>query len=423
MTRIDFRLPSLGADMESAILTEWLKKPGDAIRRGEAIAVVETAKGLIDVECYHDCTLAQIVVTPGTKVPVGAALAQIDCEGVVIPEPVLPSMPPPGPAVGPRPATAGAAMPPPTAVSAPTPPGGAPSPPPRTSPAVAHHRPISPAARRRAHELGVDLAVLQQTGATGVIHIEEVERFAARGTHPVVQAAPASGAVPAGAVPDARTSMRAAIGAAMARSKREIPHYYLRQSVDFAPARGWLLNYNSRVAVSERLLDTVLLIKAVASAAASVEGFNGYFREQRFEPSPTVNVGTAIALRGGGLVAPALLDADRKDLATLMRELSDLVTRVRTGHMRSGEFTAPTITLTSLGNDGADCLYPIINPPQVAILGAGAVTDRPWVVNGQLLVRPVLDLTLAGDHRVTDGRTGSRFLRAVADLLATPEKL
>ncbi len=401
MTRIDFRLPSLGADMESAILTEWLKKPGDAIRRGEAIAVVETAKGLIDVECYHDCTLAQIVVMPGTKVPVGTALARIDCEaseGVALPEAVLPSQAPAGRPVEAPPIAAGAATP-------------------RTVVSGAHRRQISPAARRRAHELGVDLAALQQSGPEGVIHVEAVERFAAQSASP-----PAQVATPP-PTPDLRASMREAIGAAMARSKREIPHYYLRQTVDFAPSRDWLLGYNSRVAVSERLLDAVLLIKAVASAAASIEGFNGYFREHRFEPSRAVNVGTAIALRGGGLVAPALLDADRKDLATLMRELSDLVTRVRTGHMRSGEFTAPTITLTSLGNDGADCLYPIINPPQVAIIGSGALTDRPWVVNGQLTVRPVLELTLAGDHRVTDGRAGSRFLRAVAERLATPEKL
>ncbi len=217
--------------------------------------------------------------------------------------------------------------------------------------------------------------------------------------------------------------MRAAIGAAMARSKREIPHYYLGQAVDFAAARDWLLAYNSRVPVAERLLEGILLIKAVAVAAAKIEGFNGYFREQRYEPSHAVHVGTAIALRGGGLVAPALLDADRKDLPTLMREFSELVTRVRSGHMRSGEFVAATITVTSLGTEGADVLYPIINPPQVAIIGSGAAADRPWVVNGQVAVRPVLELTLAGDHRVTDGRAGSRFLRAIADLLATPEKL
>lgn len=414
MTRIDFPLPSLGADMESAILTEWLKKPGDAIHRGEAIAVVETAKGLIDVECYHDGALAQIVVTPGTKVPVGTVLARIDCasdEGAPVSATMVPSSAvPSGTAtVEAPPATIGAIA---TAVPvAPTAAGAQATPTPATG---THRRPISPAARRRAHELSVDLAALQQTGATGVVHVEEVERFAAQGVRSAAQPPAAT---------DARASMRAAIGAAMARSKREIPHYYLHQALDFAPAREWLLSYNSKVAVAERLIEGVLLIKAVARAAAVVEGFNGYFREQRFEPSHAVHVGTAVALRGGGLVAPALLDADRKDLATLMREFSELVTRVRTGHMRSGEFTAPTITVTSLGNEGADCLYPVINPPQVAILGSGAVTERPWVVNGQLAVRPVLELTLAGDHRVTDGRVGSRFLRTVANFLATPEKL
>jgi pyruvate dehydrogenase E2 component (dihydrolipoamide acetyltransferase) len=128
-------------------------------------------------------------------------------------------------------------------------------------------------------------------------------------------------------------------------------------------------------------------------------------------------------VRSGGLVAPALLDADRKDLAALMQDFSALVTRVRAGHLRSGEFTAATITVTSLGADGVDVLYPIINPPQVAIVGAGAIRDQAWVQDGQLVVRPVLTLALAADHRVTDGRAGARFLRAVAELLAHPEAL
>jgi pyruvate dehydrogenase E2 component (dihydrolipoamide acetyltransferase) len=405
--------------MESATLTEWLKKPGEAIRRGEAVAVVETAKGLIDVESYYDGTLAQFVVAPGTKVPVGAVLAQMDCEvseGLPLPPTMIASAAPTGSSVAPGATGPGAAA---IAAAAPiaTPPITATAPSIPTRRPGGRRRPISPAARHRAKELGIDLETLQQAGTEGVIHIEEVERLVAQGAR-----APAQVAAPA-SVPDPRAAMRAAIGAAMARSKREIPHYYLGQTLNFAPAREWLLRYNSQISVAERLIEGVLLIKAVAMAAASIEGFNGYFREQRFEPSRQVHVGTAVALRGGGLVAPALMDADRKDLATLMREFSDLVTRVRTGHMRSGEFAAPTITVTSLGSDGADFLYPIINPPQVAIVGSGAVNERPWVTNGQLAVKPVLELTLAGDHRVTDGRVGSRFLRAVAELLSTPEKL
>ena len=255
----------------------------------------------------------------------------------------------------------------------------------------------------------MSLEDLERATAGGIAHIQDVEKLAARKT----DAAPA----------DARSSMRATIGAAMARAKRAIPHYYLGHSVDFGPARDWLTRHNAQLAVKDRLIEAVLITKAVALAAARIEGFNGYFRDGRFEPSAAVHAGAAIAVRGGGLVAPALLDANQKDLATLMQDFSALVTRVRAGHLRSGEFTSATITVTSLGADGADVLYPIINPPQVAIVGAGAIRDQAWVQDGQLVVRPVLTLALAADHRVTDGRAGARFLREIAELLAHPEAL
>ena len=217
--------------------------------------------------------------------------------------------------------------------------------------------------------------------------------------------------------------MRQAIGAAMARAKREIPHYYLGHTLDFGPAQAWMSQYNEPRPVSERLIESVLIVKAVALAALRIEGFNGYFRNGRFEPSAGVHAGAAIAVRGGGLVAPALIDAHSKDLPTLMREFSDLVGRVRAGHMRSGEFTAATITVTSLGADGVDVLYPIINPPQVAIVGTGALREAPWALEGKVVIRPTLTLALAADHRVTDGRAGARFLRAIAELLAHPQEL
>jgi len=393
---IDFHLPSLGADMESATFTQWLKKPGEAIRRGEALAVVETAKGLIDLESFDDGKILELLVMPGAQVPVGAVLARIDSESAVAASPAAQIAPASAPAPVAPARAPGPGAPPVTAA------------PPSPAPCVSsRRRPISPAARRRAHELGVALETLEQTGAGGVLHVEDIERLAAQ----TARAAPE------------RVGMRTAIGAAMARSKREIPHYYLGHAVDFAPAREWLLHYNSQVPVADRLIEGVLLLKAVALAAARIEGFNGYFREGRFEPARDVHVGTAIALRGGGLVAPAVLNAAGKDLTTIMREFSDLVTRVRSGHMRSVEFTAATITVTSLGSDVADVLYPIINPPQVAIVAAGFITERPWVCDGKLIVRPVLNLTVAADHRVTDGRAGSHFVHAIADLLATPEKL
>ncbi len=395
--RVEFRLPSLGADMESATLTEWLKKPGEPVRRGEPIATVETTKGLIDIEAYDDGTLEELVATPGTSLPVGALMARLEVEGR---------------GAAPTPAPTSTAAPAPTPKRAPT---SAPTPSPTataTAPAAGPRLRLSPAARRRAQELGVGHEALERAATAGtILHAEDIEHLA--------QATPAAPVAPS----DARAAMRQAIGAAMTRAKRDIPHYYLAHMVDFGPARAWLTQHNASLAVGERLIDSVLVLKAVALAAARIEGFNGHFRDGRFEPSSAVHLGAAIAVRGGGLVAPALLDAESKDLATLMREFSALVTRVRAGHLRSGEFTAATVTVTSLGADGVDALYPIINPPQVAIVGAGAIRDAPWALEGRVEVRPTLALTLAADHRVTDGRAGARFLRTVAERLADPQAL
>ncbi len=400
--QIDFRLPSLGADMEYATLAQWLKSPGDPVHRGEAIAVVETDKGLIDIESFDDATVTELVVTPGTRMAVGTVMARLAAERAGA-APAhegtaarAPCQPPDSAATG----AAASGTPAPLAPAAPT--AAAPV---RTR--------LSPAARRRAQELGVQPAVLAQRAAGGILHVEDVERLAAQAEAPT----------PAAAAPDARTAMRAIIGSAMTRAKREIPHYYLGYALDFGMARDWLTRYNATVPVRERLIEGLLVVKAVALAAARVAGFNGYFRDGRFAPATAVHIGTAIAMRGGGLVAPALLDADRKDLQTLMREFSDLVTRVRAGHMRSSEFMTATLTVTSLGEDGVETIYPIINPPQVAIVGTGCISERPWVHAGGLTARPVLNLTLAADHRVTDGRAGSRFLRTIAALLASPEKL
>ena len=402
--QIDFRLPSLGADMEHATLAQWLKSPGDPVHRGEAIAVVETDKGLIDIESYEDAMVTELVVAPGARIAVGAVMARLSAERAAG-----------APA---REATTAAAPPQPLS-SAAGPLAPAPKPPAPlapVAPAVAGpgRARLSPAARRRAHELGMAPEALEQRMAGKILHVEDVERLAAE-----AKARPSGVAV----APDARSAMRAVIGSAMARAKREIPHYYLGHALDFGAVRDWVVRHNATLPVSERLIEGLLVVKAVALAAARIEGFNGYFRDGHFARSTAIHVGTAIAMRGGGLVAPALLDANRKDLKTLMLEFSDLVTRVRTGHMRSSEFMTATITVTSLGEDGVETIYPIINPPQVAIVGTGCVSERPWVHAGSMAARPVLNLTLAADHRVTDGRTGSRFLKTIAELLAAPEKL
>ena len=390
----EFRLPALGADMDEGTILEWHVAPGARVKRGDVVAVVETDKGAIDVEIFMDGVVREIVVTPGTKIPVGTVLALVDAEGESAAAAPLPPSPTPvgegrgeGPAPAPAPAGAG---------------GG-------EGPSEARLK-ISPAARRRARELGIDVAAVKGTGPGGAITVEDVDK-----ARPSPQPSPAD--VGEG------DKMREAIAAAMSRSKREIPHYYLSTTVDVTPATDWLTSHNASAPVTQRLLFAALLIKSVALACRELKGFSGFYRDGAFEDSPTVHVGVAVALRGGGLVAPAIMDTADKPLVTLMDDFRALVTRARAGRLRASELAAPTIILTSLGEASVDAVFPIIQPPQVAIVGAGAVVARPWVVDGQVVPRQVLTLSLGADHRVTDGRLGGQFLARIAAKLADPGSL
>ena len=373
----EFRLPALGADMDEGTLLEWHVAPGARVKRGDVVAVVETDKGAIDVEIFMDGVLREIVVQPGTKVPVGTVLALVDVE-----------------------------------VAAPTP---------SPTPVGEGRAKITPAARRRARELNVDVANLKGTGPDGAITIEDVERAQPSPQPPSPSAQPGSARTADAAGEGDR--MREAIAAAMSRSKREIPHYYLSHTVDVTPATEWLAAHNAAVPVTQRLLFAALLVKAVALACRELKGFSGHYRDARYEEAPAVHVGVAVALRGGGLVAPAIMDTADKPLVELMDDFRALVTRARAGRLRASELAAPTIILTSLGEDSVDAVFPIIQPPQVAIVGAGSVVERPWVADGQVVPRQVLTLSLGADHRVTDGRLGAQFLARIAAKLAQPGSL
>jgi pyruvate dehydrogenase E2 component (dihydrolipoamide acetyltransferase) len=249
------------------------------------------------------------------------------------------------------------------------------------------------------------------TGPGGVIDREDIEHAAA--ARPVASARPR--------VDVAR--MRRIIGGAMARSKREIPHYYLAHTIDMARALDWLREQNLKRPVTERLLYGVLLVKAVARALSEVPELNAVWRGDEVVSSAAIHVGVAIFLRGGGLVAPALHDADRRSIDDLMCGFRDLVQRARTGGLRSSELSDPTITVTSLGEQGVEAVYGIVYPPQVAIVGFGKVIDRPWVVEGAVVARPLVSATLSADHRVSDGHRGGLFLAAVDRRLQEPERL
>ena len=217
--------------------------------------------------------------------------------------------------------------------------------------------------------------------------------------------------------------MRRAIAAAMSRSKREIPHYYLAHTIDLEPALTWLERRNAQRPIEQRLVYGVLLLKAVARAATETPSLNGYWRDGAFVGAKAVNLGVVISLRGGGLAAPALSDVAALDVDALMAALKDATERARRGRLKSSELTSATITVSSLGDIGVDSMFPIIHPPQVAIVGFGAIATRPWVVDGGLHVRRVISATLAADHRASDGHEGARLLAAVARHLEKPEAL
>lgn len=415
-------MPSLGADMDSGTVIEWLVAPGDTVHRGDIVAVVDTAKAAIEVECFSSGTVEEILVPPGTTVPVGTPLARLSSAG-----------PAPGPPVTPRPPAR------------------------RTGPREkAPTELASPPARAFASQVGVDLSVVHGTGRGGRVTRADVERarparrrtvagarriavspYARRlagdrgvaleslvpSTHDGVLHArdiPAAGELGHTADPAA---LRQAIAGLMARSKREIPHYYLSTTIDLEPAVGWLREHNLRVPVPERIVPAALLLKATAVAAARVPELNGHWVDEAFRPSGEVHLGVAVALRGGGLVAPAIAGADRLALPELMRRLRDLVARARSGSLRAAELTTATLTVTDLGDNGVESVHGVIHPPQVALAGFGAIGRRPWVVDDQVAARTLVTATLSADHRATDGATGARFLKAITTLLRKPEEL
>jgi pyruvate dehydrogenase E2 component (dihydrolipoamide acetyltransferase) len=387
-------MPSLGADMEDATLIEWLAKPGDRMKRGDVIAVVETQKGAIEVEMFEDGVLEEHVVAPGAVLPVGAVMARFrGAGGAAAPGPVAPE---------PAPATA-------AVTAAPKPPASPEAPSPVRSPPAASPR-ASPAARRLAEELGVDLASIAGSGPGGAITREDV---AARAQAPAGKKAAGFDF----------SAMRRAIAAAMGRSKREIPHYYLSHTIDIGAAQDWLAAANAQLQPAERLLMGALYIKAVAKAAREFPEFNGFHVEDEFRPSEAIHVGVAIAIRGGGLAAPAIHGAADLALADLMAKMRDLVARVRAARFRSSEIADPTITVTSLGDRGVDAVWGVIYPPQVAIVGFGRIVMRPWATGSQLAARPTVCITLAADHRVSDGHKGALFLERISQLLAKPGEL
>lgn len=383
-----FVMPSLGADMDAGTLVEMMKEPGDAVHRGDIIAAVETQKGVIEIEVFEDGVLGDWLVQLGTKVPVGMALADIHGEG----DPPTPEIPQPT-----------EPTPPPVIPEAPQPQDPMPDlvppeePPPSMPPEIQRLR-ITPAARRKAQQSGIDLGQFPAGKTIGLSDLGQP-------------------------LPSPLSAMRQAIAASMTRSKREIPHYYLSQTIDLMAADTFVTTQNRDRPPEARLLMPALFIKAIANALQKFPELNGFFENSSYTHSAATHVGLAINLRGGGLVAPAIHDADTLPLDAVMTTMRDLITRVKAGRFRARELSDPTITLTSLGDRGVETIYGVIFPPQVAIIGIGTPNIRPWVNGHQLEPRLSATVTLSADHRVSDGHRGAQFLNSLNKHLQKPEKL
>ena len=295
----EFKMPSLGADMESAVLMEWLVKEGDKVTKGQVIAEVETSKGVIEIEVFKDRIVEKLLVKEETECAVGTPLALIRSEDENVAE------------VQAEPTTETIQEPKPE-----------PSPPePSLEPAevadeasIEAHIKASPAARKKAKELGVDLAALAAK-IGGTIQLHEVEA-AAKGSDKTEGKLEKKAA--------AADGMRQAIAKAVSRSNAEIPHYYLSTSINMTPAMQWLETLNSKRSIKERILPAALLIRAVVQALEKVPELNGFWEDGGHQISKEINPGIAISLRKGGLVTPALLNAQEMNLDETMHSLTIL---------------------------------------------------------------------------------------------------
>jgi pyruvate dehydrogenase E2 component (dihydrolipoamide acetyltransferase) len=427
-----FAMPSLGADMSEGRITEWLVQPGDHVERGQIVVIVETDKSDIEVEVFEPATVVELLVDEGELVPVGTPIARFAGAETATSAPA--AVPPQR--AGPGATVHGEATPVP---AAPTP----------TTTQV-----TSPMIRHLADELHVDPKRIHGTGPGGRVHRDDVEaaagttsrqritprarrlmdergidpsRFAALGyvTGDDVLELPVES--PGGRTvessderPTKAETMRRHIAELMSRSWAEIPHFHLARRLDLNLMTDRLTEANEQRAIADRVVPGALLLCAAARAAARVPACNGWWRDGGFQPAGEVHLGVVLSLRSGGILVPTIDHADRLTPVEMMQRLAELVQRARQGRLRASDMGEATITVTNLGDLGADSVAGVIHPPQVALVGFGAVRDAVVAADGLPTVRPTVQASLAGDHRAIDGLTGSRYLAQLQTLLDGP---
>jgi pyruvate dehydrogenase E2 component (dihydrolipoamide acetyltransferase) len=392
----EVKLPRLGQGMEAGTIVKWLKAEGEPVKKGEPLYELDTDKVTQEVEAEADGVLLKIAVESG-ETAVGTTIAVIGKEGEEVSLAAAPAAEEP------------------KAEAAPTP---APKAEPEPAPATTRENgriKASPLARRIARERDIDLAQISGTGPDGRIVAEDVERAAAAPARP---AAPV--AVPSGEVESIPLS---SIRRTIARRLTEawtVPVFQLTVSADMTRTNA-LVAAHREANPDVRLTVTDVLTKLCAGALMRHRTVNAAFSDEAILRFPTANVGIAAATPAG-LVVPVIRSAERLTLAEIAAARSDLVGRARDGKLRTDDLADGTFTISNLGMPqyGIEQFVAVLNPPQAAILAVGATEDRPVVRDGELVVRPLMTMTITVDHRAVDGAEAAEFLHTVKTYLEDP---
>ena len=386
-------MPALEMAQETGKIVSWLKKEGDAIRKGDPLLEIETDKAVVEIEANADGVLGGVKSREGDVVPVGVTIAWILAPG---------EQPPAEPSVAAPSARKVTGQAQPAAASAA----------PAQTPALAQGSAgISPKARRLAKERGVDISRIRGTGADGVITSEDV----------LAAAAALPGSVAAGQAPASLTAVARLMAERTTQSWTQVPHFFLVREVDAAAlvqSREQLGPAIEREG-GVKLTHTDLLVALTARVLKKHPKMNASWSGNAIQLNPQVNMSVAMAV-GDGVVAAVISNADLAALSDIARQRRDLAERARGGRSRPADLTGGTFTISNLGMYGVDAFSAIITAPQAASLAIGRIADRVVAVDGQPCVRPMMTLTLSGDHRVVDGAQAAVFLNDLAEAIRAP---
>jgi pyruvate dehydrogenase E2 component (dihydrolipoamide acetyltransferase) len=419
-------MPRLSDTMEEGTIGRWLVHEGDAFAEGDVLAEIETDKATMEFQAYDAGTVLRILVGDGETVALGAPIAIVGAEGETADESASAgngaSTPPPQEekaAAEPEPKAAPARKPKSSSKSKAAAGNG--------SRATAALR-VSPIARRMADEAGIDLAAMagRGSGPEGRVVKADVERLISSGelTRP---AAPAASAAAEGAPAEGEirelTPMLKAVATRMAQSKQTVPHFYVESEIDMTRAMQLRAELNSGLADSgDKISVNDLIVRASALALIQHPQAHRSYVDGKHVYHAHANIGIAVAL-DDGLIVPVIVEADTKPVREISRETRDLAGRARTGKLKQREIEGATFSVSNLGMFDVANFEAIINPPESAIIAVGATVDRPVVVDGEIVVRKIMRVTLSCDHRACSGADGAKLLQTIKQLLQSPSLL